>query len=76
MNKNHEAEGAVSGEKTIERSGLISLGRRRGVKSLLEKAVRKGKATPNPSAAGKRQPISVGYFSQILKKKKSVEVEG
>lgn len=68
MNKNHEAEGAVSDEKTIERSGLISF---REVKSLLEKAVRKGRAVPDPSAAGKGQLTSVEYFSQIFWKKTS-----
>lgn len=41
------------------------------MKSLLEKAVRKGRAIPNPSAAGKGQPTSVEYFSQIFWKKTS-----
>lgn len=64
-----ELWGRVSDYKTVERSGLISFREARGVKSLLEKAVRKGRAIRNPSVAGKGQPTPVEYFTQIFWKK-------
>lgn len=39
------------------------------MKSSLEKAVRKHRAIPCPSAAGEGQPTSVDYFSQIFGQK-------
>lgn len=44
------------------------------MKPLLEKAVRKDRAIPNPSAAGKGQPTPLEYFCHIFWKK-LLEVE-
>lgn len=44
MNKNHESEGSVSGEKTVERSGLISFREVKGDEVFVGEGCEKGQS--------------------------------
>lgn len=46
MNKNHKAEGAVSDEKTVERSGLISFREVKGGEVFVGEGCEKGQSNP------------------------------
>lgn len=65
MDKNHEAEGAVSDEKTVERSGLISFREVKGGEVFVGEACEEGQSNPQ-SFSSREGTISVGYFSQIF----------